>query len=768
MNADFPLDRSTGRPAARAWRPSRNLLLVLAAALLAAAAYTAYQRFAVAPEVAPALQTTQAQTGSLVSTVITNGSVVATKVSKLTFTTEGKLVELNVAVGDSVKAGQTLARLDTATLESKIIAAESSLTIAQLNLEKLKAGATPEELEAARIAYELASVRYRDTAAGATESDLQAGRSAVEQGNSGLVSALAKLETLEAGPTAAEMASAQAAVDSARSSLASAEAKLEDLRAGATQTDLGSAQAAVESALTALKTAQSKLETLLAGPTQVELATAQASVDQARSSMLAAADRLEMARGGNLKDAGVSSVAAAEASYNSARANYESALQKLEDLRSGALPIDIQSAESAVTTAQANHDSAVNKLEQLRRGATSSELASAESAVKQARASLANAEAQLEKLQAGPTEADLIAARSAVEQARSSLATSQAKLNDLLAGPRDSDLLSARSSLISARDQLNTKTTIKETDLIQQTEQVRQAEVNLEQLRKDLANATIVAPFDGVVSAAAAVGDQVGASTAVVTLMDPTALRVEVTVDETDVANLAAGQNASMTFDALPDLRLQGRVTSVAPMGTTTQGVVNYPVSVSIDLSRRMVTMGAEPSGQLGLPGGQTLDPSQAEAMRGQMRERSAAAGGQAPGGLPGSGLGQRAPSAGEATGRAAAAQPPMRNPSPGMSATVTIETQRKDNVLLVPNRAVRTQGRERVVEVMVGESTEMRQVQVGSANEQFTEIVSGLQEGDTVVIPVTSTTAPRTNFGVPGTGGGGMGVPSGGVRIVR
>ena len=75
----------------------------------------------------------------------------------------------------------------------------------------------------------------------------------------------------------------------------------------------------------------------------------------------------------------------------------------------------------------------------------------------------------------------------------------------------------------------------------------------------------------------------------------------------------------------------------------------------------------------------------------------------------------------------------------------------------------------------MVGEVTEIRQVEAGSSNDQYTEIVSGLNPGDTVVIRGTSTAQPRTNFGVgtvpggvvPG-GGGGMGGQPGGVRIVR
>jgi len=87
----------------------------------------------------------------------------------------------------------------------------------------------------------------------------------------------------------------------------------------------------------------------------------------------------------------------------------------------------------------------------------------------------------------------------------------------------------------------------------------------------------------------------------------------------------------------------------------------------------------------------------------------------------------------------------------------------RRDNVLLVPSRAIRSQGRSRVVEVMVDGKRETRTVSAGMSNDQSTEVTDGLREGDLVVIPATTTAAPR----VPQTGaiGGmpGMGVPPGG-----
>jgi HlyD family secretion protein len=108
----------------------------------------------------------------------------------------------------------------------------------------------------------------------------------------------------------------------------------------------------------------------------------------------------------------------------------------------------------------------------------------------------------------------------------------------------------------------------------------------------------------------------------------------------------------------------------------------------------------------------------------------------------------------------------------PGMTATAQVVTQSKDNVVSVPNRALRTQGRTRTVEVLEADGkTSTRQVQTGLANDQMTEVLGGLQPGDRVVIPATTAAA---NARVPGLGAavpagpGGPGGPGGPVVVQR
>jgi RND family efflux transporter MFP subunit len=73
-----------------------------------------------------------------------------------------------------------------------------------------------------------------------------------------------------------------------------------------------------------------------------------------------------------------------------------------------------------------------------------------------------------------------------------------------------------------------------------------------------------------------------------------------------------------------------------------------------------------------------------------------------------------------------------------GMSASADIIVERRSNVLLVPDRAIKkdSQGRT-IVEVMVNDKIEERPVVIGISDGFNTEVISGLQEGEKVVTEV-------------------------------
>ena len=61
---------------------------------------------------------------------------------------------------------------------------------------------------------------------------------------------------------------------------------------------------------------------------------------------------------------------------------------------------------------------------------------------------------------------------------------------------------------------------------------------------------------------------------------------------ETDVVAVAKGDKATLTFDALPDLTLVGKVDRVATVGAVSSGVVSYDVTVVPDTGNEQVRAG--------------------------------------------------------------------------------------------------------------------------------------------------------------------------------
>lgn len=71
----------------------------------------------------------------------------------------------------------------------------------------------------------------------------------------------------------------------------------------------------------------------------------------------------------------------------------------------------------------------------------------------------------------------------------------------------------------------------------------------------------------------------------------------------------------------------------------------------------------------------------------------------------------------------------------PGMGANLVITTQTVENALLIPKRAVRQAGRHKVVRVLVGRQQAEVVITTGLSNESEIEVLSGLQEGQVVLL---------------------------------
>ncbi len=119
---------------------------------------------------------------------------------------------------------------------------------------------------------------------------------------------------------------------------------------------------------------------------------------------------------------------------------------------------------------------------------------------------------------------------------------------------------------------------------------------NLQTAKDNLADAVMTAPAAGtIVSINGTIGEQVGgggggggssssgSSSAFIVLEDLTQLAITGQVNEADIGTVKVGQSASFTVPAYPSDTFYGTVTSVSPLGSSSSGVVTYPVTVSVD-----------------------------------------------------------------------------------------------------------------------------------------------------------------------------------------
>jgi multidrug efflux pump subunit AcrA (membrane-fusion protein) len=71
-----------------------------------------------------------------------------------------------------------------------------------------------------------------------------------------------------------------------------------------------------------------------------------------------------------------------------------------------------------------------------------------------------------------------------------------------------------------------------------------------------------------------------------------------------------------------------------------------------------------------------------------------------------------------------------------GMTADIVIETNKKDSVLRVPKNAIENVDGKNIVQVIVNkDKIENRQITTGLEGNDYYEVVSGLSEGDTIIV---------------------------------
>ncbi len=278
-------------------------------------------------------------------------------------------------------------------------------------------------------------------------------------------------------------------------------------------------------------------------------------------------------------------------------------------------------------------------------------------------------------------------------------------------------LLSVKQTIVTSKETIvNSERTIAEKteslaqlkagadplDIQSQELTVKQRQNALLDAQEKLADYTIRAPFAGVVVAIdVEKGESISSGTTAATLITKQKM-AEISLNEVDVAKVKVGQKVTLTFDAIEGLSISGEVAEIDAIGTVSQGVVTYNVKIVFDTQDERVKA--------------------------------------------------------------------------GMSVSAAIITEIKTDVLMVANSAVKSLGENYYVEMPSEEiasstaevsssgislKSPLRQqvVQIGLVNDSMTEIVSGLNEGDKIIVRTINTSSTQSQSSSSGNNGsdGGM-----------
>lgn len=177
-------------------------------------------------------------------------------------------------------------------------------------------------------------------------------------------------------------------------------------------------------------------------------------------------------------------------------------------------------------------------------GYTDIEIAQADAAVAVAQANLEAAQAEWDRLKNGASEA-------AIALAEATLADAQREYERVKNGPSEADIAAAQAAVDAAQASLD--------------------------------HAQLLAPFSGTITEVKVkTGDLVSAGDVAFRIDDLASIYIDLEISEVDLPSLKVGQQAVIEFDAIPDAQYKGEVTEIGMVGSVSQGVVNYPVTVRV------------------------------------------------------------------------------------------------------------------------------------------------------------------------------------------
>src|SRR4030042_1057231 len=356
----------------------------------------------------------------------------------------------------------------------------------------------------------------------------------------------AKLSQLLAGASAEDIAVAQTAVDNAQKNLEEAQKTLTNAQATAAASLTHVYEDAQRTLSSSLLTTQTSLQTNKDTLDSTELninqtaSNAQALIDARNLKYLAELDYNSV----------LPTINAAASTYN--ESDIDSALERLKT-----------TATFSINALNRTYDVLLSVV--ISSSLTQTELDAFKTSISAARTNLNTALTNLVAAQQtiisqkNTNQTNINTAQAAFSSAEGTLATAQSQLALKLASPRQSDI-----------------------DLY--TAQVKQAQANLNQARNQVAQKSLTAPINGIITDIPfEKGEMALSSQPAVSMNSLSDFEIKSDIAESEIAKIIAGNPAEITFDAFRENeKWQGKVIKIDPAQTVVQGVVYYKITIGL------------------------------------------------------------------------------------------------------------------------------------------------------------------------------------------
>ncbi|MDF1496929.1 MAG: efflux RND transporter periplasmic adaptor subunit [Patescibacteria group bacterium] len=567
----------------------------------------------------------EAEQRDLVQSVEVTGEIKPAARIDLAFETNGTLEQILVKIGDDVKKGDVLAKLEGDDLNFAYRRAEAAYAIASASLNQRLAGETDESIQVAQSGVDQAQASY-DKAL----SDLENTKIQVDND---LKNAKIALETAKNNLDNASPISDQAlvnAIESSRASLLGALGPLQtalidgDTVSGVDDTATNQLYEKYLGILSDGSKQQSEQSYQIAKAskkTAEELVNAITS-DSSQADVIAAADVLLIA----INDVQQYLLDVQTVLSNTITSTYFNQTQL--EAKKNVITADYSAVTGQKTTVNTARQTVLNATL-----SKTSEQTRLEDAYRTAQVAYDIALTNID-LKISTASSSVAIQKAALDAAKATLAL---KKSD----PRAVDLAGLRA-------------------------QVQDAKVALDQAAANLKKAQVIAPVDGTITDVVSdIGEQVVANTAQVKMIGTEKYDIEAQVPEADITKVKVAQTALITLDAYGDeIEFEGTVTAENPDQTAIQDAIYYDVRVQIDQRGMEI--------------------------------------------------------------------------KPGMTANVTITTEKVPNAIIIPLRAIRTDAETGVktIRVLVNDQPVERTIVLGTkGDEGRVQVVEGVSKGDMVIL---------------------------------